>query len=366
VRLGDGMDELVEFVAEGRCRDGELTFVVAPAPGDQDPRLRQATFEALEKEIATALAVAAAASDAERSSAEWDATRLLELKAHAQAARYDDAEAAVTYQRILDAFPTSRRAEWIERQLKILAGVEHENTRSTRERWAKAMSDGCADDMDLRVGSGTMVTERLKRQGLAGLAALAAELEKSCKRTPRNLGGIAAVYRDLAVNAALHDDCADYQAYFAKYVEAGGSVSDMLGWARSSPWCELGDVTKKVMWMTATLDQFHTLEMERNLSAIRSSDGKMLTLTGSKDAPPGDLTLVLGATGPDTFVCRTAQWNRSGGQRMEGKCSVTLTRSAAEKGEYYEGTFSATFEPPEGSGRRTSELTQGRFRLRRE
>lgn len=360
-------EDLLSFVIDGRVRDGDDTYTVAPTPGDLDAKERQAVLDELDARVKKALEGALQADAAKKEHAEYRAQALLELKAETLEHLGRDEEAIAEHQRLLDAFPTGSRASWAERRIKELIGVSHVHERDCRERWLKAMKDGCADDMDLRVGTGTVLHDRMKRQGLAALAAHAAEMEKACKPTPRNRGAMAGVYRDLALEGAAHEDCKAYQAWFTKYVEAGGSIGDMKGYAKNwAPQCDLGNVVAKVMWMYGKLDRNWSFEFDRHLVSILSYDGKMLTLNAGREARPESFALYLDSTGPGKFTCRSAQWQRAGDERLEGKCTVQLTKLAAEKGEYDEGSFTATFEIQEPAYKRKMEMSDATFRLRRE
>ena len=99
------------------------------------------------------------------------ASTLAELKMDLFIALGDDEAAIGEAQRALDAFPTGPRTAWFERVIMRLAGAEHDADRSDRERWAKALKDGCADDMDLRVGpsvSWILLGDKLQLQALVG------------------------------------------------------------------------------------------------------------------------------------------------------------------------------------------------------
>ncbi|MGI5860865.1 MAG: CsgG/HfaB family protein [Myxococcales bacterium] len=365
VRLSDPLEALLRFVVEGHCLDSDERWIVAPALGDLDPKEREAAFGLLDARIETALANAAGADAASRRSAELAAIRLLELKAEALLALGRDEDAIGAFQQIPDAFPADDGNERRERRIRQLIGAAHDDRRSKRERWAKAMGDGCADDMDLRVASGTVMNDRMKRMGLAALKAHADELERSCKPTGRNRGGFAAVYRDLALEAANHEDCEGFREWFRRYVEVDGSIGDMMGYQKNhTPWCELGDVVKSVLWFTARLDGSWNFELDRHLTSVLSYDGKRLSLSGGREQGPESLSLYLDTVEPGTFRCASAHWQRADGTALEGGCTVRLSKLAAEPGDFDEGEFSATFEQSEPV-RRTMTLTEGRFRVRR-
>jgi TolB-like protein len=363
IDLRDPFWGLVEFVLEGRARDGEEGFAIAPALGDLDPNEQKSVFALIDQRLERALAEYERASVAQKQSAERPVIEMYDLKAK-QLLRLDrDEDAIAALQKILDLFPSSPAAPRAEEEIKKLLGAVHDNSRDKQERWAKALTS--CEDMDIRVGMDTL-GRKVARLGLKGLDAQAAELEKACKQTPKNRSAFAYMYRDLALEAGRHEDCDGFRAWFRKYIEAGGSVSDMMGYQKNYiPWCELKDVMKSVLWFTARLDENWTLEMADNLSSVLSYDQKVLSLNASNHGMGDSMYLRLEAKGADAFACTTARWNRRGGGTLEGTCDVKLTKHAAEKGEYDEGTFGAHFVE-KGDFPRKIELSQGTFRLRRQ
>ncbi|MBI5546275.1 MAG: hypothetical protein HY901_20505 [Deltaproteobacteria bacterium] len=365
--LGDPFDDWVRFVVEGRVRDGEATYNLAPTPGDLEVEERKLVLDALDQRVQAALARVPQAEAAKRAEVERVATDLLLRKAEVLVLLGKEEEAIVEYQRVLDAFPTGKSNDRAERRIRLLIGAEHNHDRGCRERWAKALKDGCADDMDIRVGSGPVLQGRIRHQGLAALAAHALELEKACQITPRNRSAVASVYRDLALDAANHEDCEGFRSWFRKYVEADGSISDMMGYQKNwTPWCELGEVVRSVLWMHGKLDRDWSFEFDRQLTSVLSHDGKRLILNAGKESSPEALSLYLDATGPGTFACGLAQWRQRSNEHLEGTCHVTVTKLASQKGEFDEGTFDATFEIKEQGFARKKVLSEGNFRVRRQ
>lgn len=370
-QFGDGsfgdlsLDSVARFLFEGRLFDGAY-FTVAPVLGWVDQQERKAVLGALDSAIHAALKRAAAGDPG----AENDAGPLLEYKA-SLAFTEGDVDAAVTaYQAMLDAFPTGRRAKWVEARItQLLEGKDHEQ--SQRERWAKALRD--CDEMDLRVGVQS-IDGRLRRAGLNALEEVAQEVEKACPITKKNRGGIAAVYHRLAHLAAERDDCARWRTYSRKYLEADGSVSDFLGYQKNyTPWCEAGDLLKTLTWFRSRLDQNWSLEFDRHQVSVLSYDGKVLTIMAGTEGPrvpngrPESFTLRLERKGGGAWACAGAQWQRSGGETLEGPCEVTLTKEVpAGAPGFDEGTFSARFEVKEPAFVRKIEVGPGDFRVKRQ
>ncbi len=357
----------LSFAFEGRVFDGDH-FSVAPVLAWVDPAERKALLEELDARVNKGLARAAAGDR----SGEYETAALLEAKGEVFLSDGDLDAAITAYQALLDAFPTGPRAKVIEKRITdLLGGKDH--TLRQRDRWVKAL-EGC-DDMDLRVGSGSFDLQ-LRRAGLIALDQLAAEVEKACPLTKKNRGGVAAVHHRLAHLAAERDDCDRYRAFSRKYLEAGGSVSDLLGYQKNyTPWCPLGDTLANVSWLRATLDRNWSVEFDRHQVSVLAIGGRVLTLMASTEravvpgGQPESLTLRLEQRPDGVFACTHAQWQRSDRRTLAGTCEVTLARQVAPGGAGYdEGTFSATFESDDlpGGGKRKVELTAGDFRLARQ
>jgi TolB-like protein len=351
VEVHDPFFDLVSFVLEGYCYDSKDRFTLAPALGDVDENEAKATFALIDRRIV------------ENEKDVRTVAQMTELKAQALLRLDRDDDAVAALQKVLDAFPTSSEATRAEDQIKRVLGATHDNSREKQERWAKALTT--CEDMDIRVGMESL-HRKIARSGLKGLDAQAAELEKACKVTPKNRSAFAYMYKDLALEAGNHEDCDGFRSWFKKYVEADGSISDMLGYQKNwRPWCELGDVTKSVLWFDARLDEHWTLEYSQHLSSVLSHDKKVLSLNASDETRRESLYFRLEAKEPEGFDCKLARWQRRDDGNLDGTCEVKMTKLAAEKGEFDEGTFSAHFVEKLDYPRKI-ELTEGRFRLRRQ
>jgi TolB-like protein len=362
--LDDASRALGELVLLGRVRDGEPGYTVGPALGDLDPKEQKAAFEALDRLVTVALGRHAAAASSMKPLFENQVSQALDLKANALLRLDRDEEAVAAYQRLLDAFPTSPRAKWLENRIKEIVGASHDHEREMRERWAKALQS--CEDMDIRTGTSTLHRE-LRRFGLAGLGMHAAALQKACKVTEKNLHAFAYVYHGLADAAAQHDDCAASRLWYRKYVETGGSVTDMRVYAKHRPWCPLGDVDKGIVHMSVRYDRNWSMDLDEHLVSILSSDGKVLSLSGRQKGSGNQIGLQLDATGPGRFKCRQLQWRKTGGATLAGPCEATLTKLSTMRGDFDEGTFSASLPTKDPNALRpTVEMTEGKFRLRRQ
>jgi tetratricopeptide (TPR) repeat protein len=229
----DPFEDLVKFVTEGELRDGERWYRVAPTFGDLDPKELEAVMAELDVRIQEALAAYLAADEAGKQRAESEACDALELKAEALLAYRKVDEAIAEYQRLLDAFPNGRQATSVERRINSSSAPSTSTRRATASAGPRRSRRAAPTTWTSACGTDTVLSDRMRHLGLAALKAHAEELEKACKRTPRNHGAFAFVYRDLALEAAYHEDCDAYRHWFTQYVEAGGSVGDMMGYAKN-------------------------------------------------------------------------------------------------------------------------------------
>ena len=362
----DPAEQLLHFILFGRAIDGENGYTIAPALGDLDPKEQAAALAIIDGRVEK-LMKARDKAGARQSYVELQVKQQLETKAEVYERLDRDEDAIAALQKFLDAYPTNERANDVDKKIKQLLGVEHDYSHNQRERWAQALKT--CDDMDIRVGNGTL--DRLvARMGLAGLDARAAELEKACKLGPKTHSAFDYVYQSLAHEAATDDDCDRYRLYSKKYIEAGGSAGDMMSWAKHFEWCELGDVTKQVVWFYSALDDNWTLELDHRLISILSNDKKVLTLDASRDRGKlgsDQISFRLEPKGgPSDFKCVGAYWVKDG-KRLETKdCDVTFAHLATDVGDHDEGTFSASFFEKGEPFDRTLKLSKGHFRLRRE
>lgn len=346
------------FVLFGEANDGEH-FRIAPALGFAEPKERTKVLAQVEARIVDAIERAK-----KEPRLEYEVSQLIELKANA-AIDVGDVDASVTeLQRFLDAFPTSANAARFEQRIKEqLSGRIREL--DDDERWAKAMK-GC-DGMDLIVGSQHRA-DYLAQRGLAGLEWMAKELEKACPPTKKNARDVGQVYKDLAHEAAAHDDCVQYQAFTAKSIALGYSIRDTLMYSRRMDWCDVGPALKDAAWFFARLDRNWEIEFVEQLTSGLSGD--TLTLQGvSRLGTPGGVELqpvTLKATRHgDGWRCESAEFTHYNYGKVRGECTVTVKKLAGGPGGFDEGTFSATF--PTGDRMRAKiEFTDGEFKLKRQ
>jgi hypothetical protein len=170
-----------------------------------------------------------------RKAVEYEVMSLMSVKAETLEDLDRDEEAAVAWQAILDAFPTSAGPQ-PERHIKIIAGVEHDSRHADVERYADGLRT--CDDMSLRMGLRS--TRRYERMGLAGLEAQVAEVEQACLGRPLSDGTWDYVYGHLASTAAEHGDCALARSLYLKQFAWGVGPRSFEYPLRTWPECAFG------------------------------------------------------------------------------------------------------------------------------
>ncbi len=364
------LQTLAAFVLSGRVDDG-VNFTVAPTLGAVDPKEKKAVNDAIDLEIKNGLSRSAAGDK----QAENQVYGLLEFKGGLAVSEGDLDAAIGSYQQLLDAYPTSSRASWVEGRIKELLEGRTNDLRDL-ENFQAAIKT--CDDMKIRMSHGIM-RKRMLKSGLKALDEYAADLEKAClPPTKRTQSAFAQIYGYLAHDAATHDDCERYQAFYKKYLEVNGQVSEMMAWAKHFPWCDLGPLKNDVTYVHAKLDDnWDFSDMTRHVVSVLSSDKKVLSIMASTDGPrvPGgqeesfDLRLEQQKDGG--YACTQARWRRSGGNYIEGTCKVALTRMTPnEDGPGFdEGTFDVLFSKASEvvpGVMRDIKLSKGEFRVRRQ
>lgn len=366
----------IRFVFEGDLDDGvgldgqNASYRVIPTWADLSPADAAATWKLLDARIERALAAASSAAAAQQQLKQYEAIQLLEMKAETLARLRRDDDAVSAFQRILDLFPTANGNASRERKIKQIIGGEHDHERNALERFAKGLKT--CEDMDLRVGAPYAEEDFLKHKGIDGIDAFWAVIEKACPPSSKNRSILAYLAKDLAMDLARFDQCERSKAYWLKYLEHDGSVSDMLGYHKNyTPWCQYDDLRAKVSWFRfdeANFDEkFGTRNrgLEEGQMSVRAHDGSQLALSARNETGSLDVSLYLVPDGQG-WKCRNASWRNRDGDQVDGTCTAKLTRLGKDKGDFDEGTFTANFTYQQDGRPYVVKLLNGDFRLRRQ
>ncbi len=350
--VGDPFAELMHFVLHGTANDGE-SCTLLPTVGSVDVKERQAVLHELDERVTRALEHAR-----QDPRARYEPFGAARERADVAIDEGDVDLAVSTMQKVLDVFPTSPQSADFEKRIKDL--LEGRGLDERAARWAKGLTS-CADHLDFLVGMSAADRRWLAQAGLKGVDDQLAAFDHACPAMadPTLLGNFARLY-------ATHDDCTASMKLWGRYLLAGGSVRDLMGWSRHQPWCSTDTLLADVPWFHATHDSWD-VEFVKGLTS--SLAGNRLTLSGIASRPtlrgrhdePFTLTVERTADG---WTCTSATWAQD--PTLTGSCQVCVTHLAQANGQFDEGTFSADFvDRSEGAGRKIT-LTNGVFKLRRQ
>lgn len=228
------IDRVARLVTTGRAID-KAGGVIYPTLASLDPKYETALFTIIDARIDALRRRLDAAVPDQKSLIENQLVQVMTTRATALEELEKDEDAALAYQRILDEFPT-RANSWPERRIKIIAGVEHDSNRDDREAWKKGVR--ACDDQSLRVG--LRGASRAERMGLAGLDAIAREVEANCLGRPGYFGFWEYLYGHLGSMAAQHDDCARAKAFYVKQFLWAVGPRSFEALNERYPWCNFG------------------------------------------------------------------------------------------------------------------------------
>ncbi len=230
-----GLQTMLHRVSRLVVDGGTVSGHVYPTIGSLQPRRIDDFLAVVERLIAAARRRAEATPPEKRRATEYELTSLMTVKAETLEDLDRDEPAAMAWQAILDAFPTSAGNQ-PERHITIIAGVEHDSHRSDVEHGTEGLRT--CDDMALRLGLRS--SRRYERMGLAGIEAQVAELEQACLGRPESDGTWDYLYGHLASFAAEHGDCALARALYLKQFAWGVGPRSFDYPLRAWPECAFG------------------------------------------------------------------------------------------------------------------------------
>ena len=231
-RAGEPRLLLAEFLLLGYVRDPEGNrFRLGPTMSNLEPkRYRKLGYQLLQKAWRRAHKHSKSTRPMES-----DAIEILETHADALFLHDKREDGIAKLQEILDRYPTSHRFKYIEKRINEQLGLKHNHNLSTRERYLEALTT--CKNMDIRVGWNGIMGQRARTMGMAAAPYTAAELEKSCKGEPKLRNVWPYIYNRVALFGARHGDCAMFDKYMEKSLQAGGSKRDAAGYRKNYSDC---------------------------------------------------------------------------------------------------------------------------------
>jgi hypothetical protein len=152
----------------------------------------------------------------------YDATRLLELWSDYFFFIGEREKGVSKLQELVDRYP--EKASRYEKQIERELGMKSDNSRKDRERYAKGLKT--CDDMDLAVGMRTIISERVRLRGFAGVEQTVDEIVRACKRSKQAKRVLQRIYRKAALNAGSYGLCKEFNKYMSLAVQHGQSARE--------------------------------------------------------------------------------------------------------------------------------------------
>jgi TolB-like protein len=225
----DAAVSIAEFILTGRYRGDSESFQLGPTLADQDPSALAEGFRLLDE----ALLEAEAGIPAQR---ELRTRLILELHGDALLLRGQVEEAVAKWQLFLDRFPTSRSFTVMGNKIKTALGVGNNSRDNAGTQYAVALAE--CDVSGIREGYSYELNRRLKTRGYKAAREMGLELDAKCGKVEEARFQVRSLLMSSAMTAARSGDCATFHAFTPRYLELGGSQSDLQGYLKNSiPQC---------------------------------------------------------------------------------------------------------------------------------
>jgi TolB-like protein/tetratricopeptide (TPR) repeat protein len=220
----DAAVNVAEFLLMGRYRASSESFQMAPTLADQDPSVLKEGFQLLDEALLEA---------------EATLPRLQELRVRQVLELYGDAfllrghleEAVAKWQLFLDRFPSARAFPQISNKIKTALGVGPNARDNAGTQYNVALAS--CDMPAAREGYAHELNRRLMTQGYKAARAMFEELDARCRDAKDAKFAIRNVLISTALSAARAGDCATFHALSPRFLELGGSKSDLAGYLKN-------------------------------------------------------------------------------------------------------------------------------------
>ncbi|WP_224363070.1 CsgG/HfaB family protein [Hyalangium versicolor] len=215
---------VAEFLLMGRFREGSDLSQMGPTLADQDPTALKEGFQLLDQAL----------QESERmkpSDQERRVRQVLELHGNALMLRGRTEEAIAKWQLFLDRFPTSNFFQSISNKIKTALGVGPNARDNAGTQYSQALAD--CDERGIREGYGHEQNRRLITQGAKAAREMFLELDKQCGQEPKAVYVLRNHLISTAMTSANLGDCATFHEFAPRYLELGGSKSDLAGYLKN-------------------------------------------------------------------------------------------------------------------------------------
>lgn len=225
------VDDLARLVLLGKFKDVQGNYVQIVRPlGERDFQYKKLAYLHLRRgwarshnQIKTVVTARA------------EAIRMLRLHATALFFRDQNDAGIAKLQEVLDRYPTARNYGQVEREIKRKLGLVHDANEKKRERYRKGLAQ--CGDMDLRVGVPSAMSRKFLMSGYAGVDAIVAEVERACQSSKLSKRYWPSLYRSAALIGGKRGNCAMFESYMKRYLAAGGSARDLVGYRKNYTPC---------------------------------------------------------------------------------------------------------------------------------
>jgi len=220
----DAAVNVAEFLLTGRYRGDSESFQMGPTLADQDPSVLAEGFRLLDE----ALQEAEASIPRQQ---ELRVRQVLELYGDALMLRGHVEEAVAKWQLFLDRFPASRYFPFLSNKIKTALGVGNNLRDNAGTQYNVALAS--CEFPGVREGYHHELNRRLMTQGYKAARELFLELDAKCGQVKEVRFNIRSLLITSGMTAARAGDCPTFHALSPRFLELGGSQSDLEGYLKN-------------------------------------------------------------------------------------------------------------------------------------
>lgn len=168
---------------------------------------------------------------------EYAAIRVLETHAQALFLRDQEREGIAKLQEILQLYPTSKRYAYIEKLIEQRIGNQHNHTMQMHREYAEGLKT--CEEMAFRKSYDEILHHRMRTLGWAAIHKTVKEVEDACLSNKMTRNFWPWFYRAIGVQAGKKGDCALFESFVQRYLNAGGRPSGLNAYRKNLAKCPL-------------------------------------------------------------------------------------------------------------------------------
>ncbi|MBN1205044.1 MAG: hypothetical protein JXB05_08995 [Myxococcaceae bacterium] len=220
----DAALKVAESILQGWFRDESTSFQMGPTLADLDPSAMKDGLRLMEQ------ALQAAEAQPPRN-LEHAVRRVLELHGDVLMLRGQVEEAVAKWQQFLDRFPTSDSFTLVSNKIKTALGMGPNSRASSAAQYGQPVAS--CDKRIILEGYSPELNRRMITQGYKAVPAQFAELEAKCGQAQPLRPYLRSLIVTTFLTAANANDCPSFHALAARFLELGGSKSDLAGYLKN-------------------------------------------------------------------------------------------------------------------------------------